>query len=342
MKLERRVEVFAELGAIIRMAVNRQSSHLTDNLIRLIDDHNKVNPWFTRENVEMALSSFGDELTEENLVTWVSGYPELKQTHASRNVAVIMAGNIPMVGFHDLLTVLISGNRIIAKTSSKDSLLIDELTAILINLEPSFKDQIQLTDGTITGFDTVIATGSDNTSRYFEYYFAKHPKLIRKNRTGVALLRGDETDKQLIGLGRDIFSYFGLGCRNVTKLYLPPVYNLSHFKELWSDHERLVSNQKYANNYDYNKAIAILNKDQFIDLGFVIMKEERSLFSQVGVVNYEHIENGSFEEVVMGHSDKIQVIVAGDCFTSFGQAQKPKLWDYSDGVDTLDFLLKIN
>lgn len=342
MELDSTIASFVRLGLCFRQAVAGDSSELTSGLVKLIHNHHHTNQWFTPNNVSSALSAFGQNLTEENLQKWVGMYPELTHGRPSRTIAVIMAGNIPMVGFHDMLSVLITGNMITARTSSKDNLLLREIASILTKIDKRFEERINFAEDKVGRFDAVIATGSDNTSRYFEYYFGAYPNLIRKNRTGIAMLTGSESDDQLLALGEDVFTYFGLGCRSVTKLYVPHDYNFKPLIKAWDSFRSLTVGSKYRNNYDYNRAVAIVNHEKFTDTQFVILKEESSLFSPVGVVNYEYTNSEVFEDIVNRNQSKIQVIVAGDCFTSFGQAQKPKLWDYSDNMDTVGFLLKNN
>jgi len=342
MILQRRVDAFAGLGDIMIQAAEGKSSDLSDGLIRLIYESHRTNPWFTRENVQLALASFGAELNSAQLNKWVSLYPELENPRIPKRIAVVMAGNIPMVGFHDMLSVLITGNNLIGKTSSKDDLIIKELASILIRVEPGFASLVTFTEEPLKDFDAVIATGSDNTSRYFEYWFSRYQSLIRKNRTGIALLSGNESSRQMADLGSDVFSYFGLGCRNVTKLFLPDNFNFEKLRLSWSGFSKIGENVKYRNNYEHNKAVAIINREEFHDFGFVLLKEDMALFTPVGVVNYEFISEERFGDTVRRNEDKIQVIVSGGKHTCFGSAQKPKLWDYSDGIDTIEFLLKIN
>ncbi len=342
MILEKRVDAFARIGDIMRQAAEGKSSDFTNGLIRLIRENYRSNPWFTPENVQLALAAFGAELNYSQLNKWVSMYPELENSRTPKTIAVVMAGNIPMVGFHDMVSVLLTGNKLIAKTSSKDDLIIKELASILIRVEPGFDGYVAFTDELLKDFDAAIATGSDNTSRYFEYYFGRYQSLIRKNRTGVALLTGNEASRDLADLGWDVFSYFGLGCRNVTKLYLPDGFDFEKLKLSWTSFGRVAENIKYRNNYEHNKAVAIINREQFHDFGFVLLREDKAFFSPVGVVNYEFISAERFEDMVKLNEDKIQVIVSGGKHTRFGLAQKPILWDYSDGIDTMEFLLKIN
>jgi hypothetical protein len=342
MILEKRVDAFARLGDIMIQATEGKSSVLSDGLIRLINESHRTNPWFTRENVQLALEALGAELNSVQLNKWLAQYPDLENRTNPRRIAVVMAGNIPMVGFHDMMSVLITGNNLIAKTSSKDDQIIKELASILIRVEPGFASSVTFTDESLKDFDAVIATGSDNTSRYFEYYFGRYHSLIRKNRTGIGFLSGNETSQQMEALGSDVFSYFGLGCRNVTKIYLPDNFDFDKLRLSWSRFNKILHNTKYLNNYEHNKAVAIINREKFNDFGFVLLKEDMALFSPVGVVNYEFISAERFEDIVKLNEDKIQVIVSEGKHTSFGSAQKPRLWDYSDGIDTIEFLLKIN
>ncbi|MFA5820421.1 MAG: aldehyde dehydrogenase, partial [Bacteroidales bacterium] len=258
MSLEERIKSFAVLGEILRNVLNGISGNYGEQLNALIDNQYKLNPWFTPENVRMAVKAIAGELTEENLIKWTNAYPELKKNITPVKAGLIMAGNIPLVGFHDYLSVLISGNKLIAKTSLKDSELIVCINDILNKVNPEFKELVEFTEGTLSNFDVVIATGSDNSSRYFEYYFGKYPNIIRKNRNSIAVLEGDETDAELQGLGTDIFSYFGLGCRNVSKIYLPKGYDLSAMIRNWDAFAGSINHVKYANNYDFNKAVYLV------------------------------------------------------------------------------------
>jgi len=306
----------------------------------LINNQHLANPWFTPENVRLSINSIANELTEENLIHWTNSYPQLRDKTNPLTVGVIMAGNIPLVGFHDFLCALITGNKLLAKTSSKDSELLKYISSILCDINPDFKNKIVFTDETLKGFDVVIATGSDNSSRYFEYYFGKYPNIIRKNRNSIAILEGNESEADLEALGTDIFSYFGLGCRNVSKIYLPEGYDLSVLDKSWKSFSGCISHQKYANNYDFNKAVYIVNKEKFYDTGYLLLKEERKLSSPVSVLHYEYYK--SMNDVLKQTElmkENIQCIV-GKHNIQFGKAQSPHLWDYADGIDTIEFLLK--
>jgi hypothetical protein len=290
----------------------------------------------------MALKAIADELTHENLVKWTGMYPVLANDIKPVNVGVIMAGNIPLVGFHDFLSVLITGNNIIAKTSSKDSDLIAFVSEILCDINPGFREKIKIAEATLSGFDMVIATGSDNSSRYFEYYFGKYPSIIRKNRKSLAIIDGSETDEELTALGSDIFSYFGLGCRNVSKLFAPSGYDFSRMLKAWDKYSTVINHFRYASNYDFSKAVYIVNKEKFTDAGFILLKENQGLSSPVAVLYYEYYN--TFDEagrITENLKEKIQCICSKN-HIAFGKAQAPALWDYADGIDTVEFLLKKN
>jgi hypothetical protein len=340
MDLKERVEAFAELGALLRneLSVNKESGK--SDLSVLINSQYLKNPWFTPENVTASLWAIAGELNSETLSMWTGMYPELKIRHNPFTVGIIMAGNIPLVGFHDFLSVLITGNNVLAKTSSKDTDLPVHLSELLCSVNPAFRGMIRFSEGSLSGFDAVIATGSNNTSRYFESYFSKYPNIIRKNRNSIAILDGTETDAELKELGKDIFSYFGLGCRNVSKIYLPARYEINTMIKNLEDFSGIIGHSKYANNYDFNKAVYLVNREQFLDSGYLLLKEEKSLASPVSVLYYEYYD--SYENVIQNTDllkDNLQCIISKK-HTPFGKAQQPKFWDYADGIDTIEFLLK--
>jgi len=346
MNLEERIEAFALLGEFLRNSLNGRQTINAGNgrdhslLDTLIDNQHKMNPWFTPENVRRAITAISEELTEENLTKWTNFYPGLSKKTAPSRIGVIMAGNIPLAGFHDFLSVLITGNNILAKTSSKDSRLITYLGEILCSINPGFRKKIEFTEGTLTNFDSIIATGSDNSSRYFDYYFGKYPNIIRKNRNSIAILAGDESDEELESLGIDIFSYFGLGCRNVSKVYLPERYNILSLLNRWDNFSGVISNIKYANNYDFNKAVFLVNKEAFLDNGYLLLKEDSKISSPVSVLYYEYYDSqNTVKQQTELLKEKLQCVV-GRHNIPFGKAQSPHLWDYADGIDTIEFLLK--
>ncbi len=342
MNLEERIKSFSALGEILRDAFDGKDGSIREKLNTLINNQEKHNPWFTPDNARMALKAIANELTSENLIKWTRVYRGLDKIKYPLRVGVIMAGNIPLVGFHDFLSVLISGNKLIAKTSSKDSEMMVFISDILCSVNPEFKDFISFTEETISGFDAVIATGSDNSSRYFEYYFGKYPNIIRKNRNSVAVIDGNETDIELENLGKDIFSYFGLGCRNVSKIFVPAGYDFERMIRNWKGFSGIINHCKYANNYDFNMAVYLVNKEKFLNTGYLILKENKGLSSPVSVLYYEYYKNiDSVLERINNLKEKIQCVV-GRNNIPFGQAQSPRLWEYADNIDTLDFLLKKN
>jgi hypothetical protein len=348
MNLEERIKSFALLGENLRKSLNVSSAtdaetdHERSLLNSIIDNQQNKNPWFTPENVRKALCEIALKLTEENLIRWTSSYPGLRLPANPLRVGVIMAGNIPLVGFHDFLSVLISGNNLLAKASSKDNELIMYIGEILCSINAGFRNRIRFTEGTLSDFDVIIATGSDNSSRYFDYYFGKYPSIIRKNRNGIAIIEGDESDEEIYRLGTDVFSYFGLGCRNVSKLYLPNGYEKNTLLKHWNSFSGVIRNTKYANNYDFNKAVYMVNKETFHDAGYLLMKEDGRISSPVSVLYYEYYESlDSLKRHTELLKEKIQCIV-GKHNIPFGKSQSPDLCDYADGTDTIDFLLKKN
>ena len=298
------------------------------------------NAWFTEKSTSQALIGVQRYLEEDKLKRWTESLPEYPPS--VKNIGVVMAGNIPLVGFHDLLTVLISGHTLWAKLSSQDSYLLKYIANLLIEIEPRFEEHIVWIDK-LKEADAIIATGSDNASRYFEYYFSKYPHIIRKNRTGVGILRGGESTETLQRLGQDVFQYFGLGCRNISKLWVPLQYDFVPLIEAWEGYQDVLLHHKYHNNYDYNKSIHLVNGDPFLDTGFAMLKENEALVSPISMVFYETYDTlANLEQKVAAQREKIQCIVSEDAWFAgsipMGQAQQPELWDYADGVNTLDFV----
>lgn len=300
------------------------------------------NPWFTRTSCLHALTYWGEMLQPELLGRWMGSYPAPSKTPVT--VALILAGNIPLVGFHDVLSVLLTGNRALVKCASNDQILLPYLTRQLEAVDPELKGRISYTEGQLPSFDAVIATGSNNTSRYFEYYFSKKPHIIRKNRHGAAVLTGRETADDLRGLASDIFLYFGMGCRSVSKLFVPEGFDFDPLFESLYEYKSLIDHQKYANNYDYNKAVYLMSGSPMLDNGFLLLKKDPSFGSPIGTLFYEtYSSEDSLESRLMAARESIQCLVSGPWLEGavpFGRAQHPALWDYADGVDTVDFLLK--
>ena len=350
MTLETKKSVFVELGKFLSQFSEKNTSkdpavlhnhtffEAFIDLIKLSQSHNG---WYTPEQVYFSIQSWAEALTKENLNQWLSVY-DVEQ-NKSKNIALILAGNIPLVGFHDFLSVLISGNAVLVKTSSNDQHLLPFLAKYIIAVEPEFKDKIKFVEGKLENFDAVIATGSNNTARYFEYYFKDKPSIIRKSRNSVAVLNGSETREQLEALGEDIFRYFGLGCRNVSKLFVPKDYSFVPFFEAIFAYQDVIHYEKYANNYDYNKAVFLMSNFKLLDNGFLTLKEDKSHASPISSVFYENYDNISDIKLrLQKEVDQIQCIVSANLIEGsidFGQTQKPALWDYADNVDTISFLL---
>tara|TARA_R110002126_G_scaffold9429_8_gene42658 strand:+ start:584 stop:1648 length:1065 start_codon:yes stop_codon:yes gene_type:complete len=345
------IEAFVKLGKFLSkfcdlIETNTISDHLNDKWIALfkteIERAKHYNGWFTEENCIHAFKEWSIALTKENLDAWLEQYD--LNANCEKVVALIMAGNIPLVGFHDLLCVLITGNKALVKLSSNDQKLIPLIIEYLKEIEPYFVDRVSFTKEKLGHYDAVIATGSNNTARYFEYYFGKKPNIIRKNRNSVAVLKGDETTEDLTALGEDIFRYFGLGCRSVSKIYIPKSYNIDTFFKAIFPYNDIVNHNKYANNYDYNKAVYLMSEFKILDNGFLILKEEESFGSPIASLFYEYYEDtDALKTKLKKEEDKIQCIVASGFIENevlFGKTQKPSLNDYADGVDTIEFLLR--
>ena len=315
-------------------------SQKLNDAITLAGHHNG---WFTKENILFSLKNWSELLTKESLKQWLSTYNI--EANTPKKVAIIMAGNIPLVGFHDFLATLITGNSVMVKSSSNDKVLLPFLAAYLIDIEPSLKENIHFTENKLENFDAVIATGSNNTARYFEHYFSKGPNIIRKNRNSVAVLTGEESTEELKALGEDIFRYYGLGCRSVSKLFVPKDYDFTLFFESVYNYNPIINQAKYANNYDYNKAVYLMSEFKILENGFLMLKEDESYASPIASLFYEYYDSvEGLKKNLINESEKIQCIVAKGIFDNeipFGETQKPNLGDYADGIDTVEFLLKV-
>ena len=309
-----------------------------DDFIAVLRKSEIENPWFTIENQKFALKQWADLLTEHNLNQWLSQY---KTPLLSKRVGLILAGNIPMVGFHDVISVILSNHIPVIKLSSKDKRLLPFLLT----------KWNELSDGNVhyeiveklENFDAVIATGSNNTARYLEYYFKESLSIIRKNRTSVAVLKGDETDGELQLLAEDIFRYYGLGCRNVTRMFIPEDFVIDRIFENFLNFKEIINHNKYANNYEYNRAVYLLNQEKFWDNNFVMLKEDEALFSPLSVINFSRYSTlDEVRDFIKTNQENIQAIVAkpelGLESISLGEAQNPGLDTYADHVDTMKFL----
>ncbi|WP_268224014.1 acyl-CoA reductase [Sinomicrobium oceani] len=350
--LQKNIDAFVKLGAFLEQfcdttPVRKEGIANNDmfydgflHQLKLAEEHNG---WFIRENLSFAMKQWSLALTREHLLEWLSGYDTRHIT--PKRVAVIMAGNIPLVGFHDFLAVLLLGHSVVVKQSSNDRHLLPYLSKYLEYAEPTLKGRISFTEDKLENFDAVIATGSDNTARYFEYYFGKKPNIIRRNRNSVAVLTGKETPEELKALGEDIFRYFGLGCRNVSKIFVPEQYNFDQFFKAIYAYRDIIEIPKYANNYDYNKAVYLMSLFEMLENGFLMLKEDEGYASPIATLFYETYENGQeLKKKLEVDSEKIQCVVSNGFITGetgFGNTQKPALSDYADGVDTIEFLLRI-
>ncbi len=293
------------------------------------------NGWFTEDSIRQAFREISTWLTPEKLTDWTNNYAP---NDHMKQIAVIMAGNIPLVGFHDFLCVLLSGHQVICKQSSEDARLLPALVKLLLLFEPDLEERIRFSDRKLVDYDAVIATGSNNSMLHFEQYFSHVPHLFRGHRTSVAVLTGDESKEELNALGVDCLTYFGRGCRNVTHLLFPEGFDLNRFFEAIVNLSDVVNNKKYGNNYDYNKAVHLMSLSKFLDNNFLLMKESDQLFSPLSMLHYQYYQRP--EEVnsfLDAHRSQIQCIV-GQEFIPFGQAQCPSLMDYPDGMDTMEFL----
>lgn len=339
-----KISSLAKVGEFIKHYLDTDVSQYTpeqEEFSNLLRRSEIENPWFTQENLKFALQQWATLLNEHHLKTWQSKY---QHSNATKKVGLILAGNIPLVGFHDVICVLLSGHIPYIKQSSKDTLILPFLLNLWNrysegNLEYHIVEKLE-------HYDAIIATGSNNTARYLEYYFKSVPHIIRKNRTSVAVLSGEESDAQLKKLGEDIFRYFGLGCRNVSKIFLPKDFELDRIFENFERYKDIINHHKYANNYDYNRAVYLLNQEVFWDNNFVMLKEDDALFTPLSVVNFSRYD--SIDEVKNAldeKTDDIQCIVADSQLglesLDFGQAQTPDLETYADNVDTMAFLCSL-
>jgi hypothetical protein len=352
MTLENKKNIFVELGKFLRQFSEVENTKCQsvlhndlffDKFIDLIDLSPSHNGWYTNENVYFAIQSWAEALSEENLNQWLNRYNLDDVT--PKTVGLVLAGNIPLVGFHDFISVLLSGHKVLVKMSSNDQHLLPFLAKYIISVEPNLEKHITFVEGKLENFDAVIATGSNNTARYFEYYFKDKPSIIRKSRNSVAVLDGNESENQMIALGEDVFRYFGLGCRNVSKLFVPRNYNFDAFFGGMYPYNRVMKFEKYINNYDYNKAVFLMSKFDLLDNEFLIIKEDSSYASPISSVFYEYYDNlDEINNKLKQDHEQIQCIVSNDLIENsvpFGQTQKPKLWDYADNIDTINFLINL-
>ena len=341
MNREKQISGLAQLGFYINKFLEvkpENYNEVDEKFAALLRKSEIENSWFTQESQRFALKQWADLLTEENLNHWLSKY---KPSHDSKKVGLILAGNIPMVGFHDVISVILSQHIALIKLSSKDRTILP----FLLNKWQEFSEaelQYEFVEK-LQDFDAVIATGSNNTARYLEYYFKDHLSIIRKNRTSIAVLKGDETPEELQLLAEDIFRYYGLGCRNVTRLFIPQDFVIDGLFENFLNFKEIINHNKYANNYEYNRAIYLLNQERFWDNNCVMLKEDEALFSPLSVINFTRYKNiDEVKSFINENEENIQAIVAkpelGLDSIALGEAQNPDLETYADHVDTMQFL----
>lgn len=346
MNVQKRIEAFDKLGREIQNLINNfERGFENEEAAILFQKMASKNGFFDTKNIIAALRGISIILEKSGLIHFVEKY-SFHDNQTSKNVAVIMAGNIPAVNFADFLYVLLAGHNFVGKLSSSDPYLMPFLAEMLIKIEPDFKNKIKFQDGILNGFDAVIATGSDNSSRYFEYYFSKYPNIIRKNRTSVAVLFGDETNDEIKMLENDMFSFYGLGCRNVSKIFVPESFNPVDFLNQLEPPLPLTENAKYKNNFEYYKAIYLLNKVHHYDNGQFLLKETADLYPSIGTLHFQKYKSANeLTQILDSLEEKLQCVVAKHEISNNtikpGEAQSPGIFDYPDGVDVGAFLMKI-
>ncbi|MFT5820218.1 MAG: hypothetical protein ACI8ZM_001457 [Crocinitomix sp.] len=345
MNLLQKIKILSRLGEIMKAIGAQQewpgfdigiNENEYNDLVELTKRVKIYNGWFIETEVRNSFTGIGGWLNEKDLTNWVEGYAI--NEGKPKSIALIMAGNIPLVGFHDFLAVFLSGNKSVIKLSSDDKHLFPAIIHILSLFDPTITEWVEIKEYKLEGFDGVIATGSDNSANYFHSYFGKYPHVIRKNRTSIAVLNGKETKEELIQLGHDIFTYFGLGCRNVSQVWIPQDFEVNRLYDAFFQFNDIVNHNKYANNYDYNKAVYLMNLQEMLDNGFLLLKEDQQLNSPLGMLHYARYNDvNEVKEFITENKEKIQVVVGQD-YVPFGKAQNPDLNDFADGVNTLSFL----
>lgn len=332
MNIEQRILAFSKLGDYIK-----------DNPAALQEVIHKAylyNAWFTPENTQKALQSIATEfLNKEKLEHWIAAYT-LPEIQTPKTIAIVAAGNIPMVAFHDILCILISGNRLQLKLSEKDKMLLPFLLALLVEIEPKFKNLIAI-QPKLENFDAIIATGSNTSAKHFEYYFSKYQHIIRRNRNSVAILTGTESEDELQNLGHDIFDYFGLGCRNVSKIFVPLNFDLLKLKNSFAVFSDLMQHTQYMNNLDYQRTIYLMNQIPMVDIDFINIVENTSLYSPISCLHFERYDTEEQLKTFLADEQENIQCVMGKGYLPFGKSQEPTLTDYADNIDTLNFIIQL-
>ena len=345
--LDQRIDTLNQLGKLFKDVCDNNKDSIYHIWINKFHDeissafqHNK---WFTKEFVLLSLNNWSIELTENNLKKWIKKYRT--KDCSEKTIAIIMAGNLPLVGFHDFICAFTLNYNCLIKLSSDDKILIPIIIEFIQSLLPDFENKIKLVQKPLKNFDGVIATGNNTSFKHFEFYFKKYPKLLRKSRHSIAILDGNESKNDLKNLGKDIFNFFGMGCRSVSKIFIPYNYNFDLLFNALYEHRGVINHNKYANNYDYNKAVYLMSEQKFVENGFLIIKEDNKLGSPIACLFYEKYKSISdLEKKTINIKDSLQCVVSNLKISNaiaFGSCQNPRIEDYADNIDTLKFLLKI-
>jgi len=346
MELNKRAEVLGLLGKEMRRVVDENDA----TYLSVSSQAYLKNNWFTKDAVDQSMVAWADVLEPARIAEWISRY-QVPTAFTEKITGVINAGNIPLVGLHDMITVFLCGHIYLGKNSSDDQLLLPYIFSLMQKINPAVSTRISFT-GKLSGFDAVIATGSNQSARYFSSYFGKYPHIIRKNRNGVGVIRGGETKSDLEVLGKDIFQYYGLGCRNISKLYVPADYDFVNFFEAVYSFNEVMQHNKYMNNFDYNNTMFLMKQLPFLQNGFLIIREDKRIPSPISVIHYEKYSDKKQLGIHLDSEENaIQCVVSNENLelksqlknrmVKFGESQKPALWDYADGVDTMMFLRDI-
>jgi hypothetical protein len=343
MQLRQRINAFIKIGEFINNhyepGAQKADQNLHLGLSELVKAAHIYNGWFTEEFTNMAIQNIGKMLSKEELERFTKNIPE--ENTKPKTVAVICAGNIPLVCFHDILSVLITGHTVLIKMSGDDNILLPFFLKLLTHFEPGFDERIRLAEGKLVNFDAIIATGSNNSAEHFNHYFAKYPHIIRKNRSSLAVITGKESRAELEALGKDIFYYYGLGCRNVSKLLVPKDYKFDTLFESVFSFSYVIDNKKYANNYEYNRTIYLMGSEKFLDNNFLILKADNQIHAPISVVFYENYgTEADIEKYLLDNAKEIQCVV-GSKFIPFGNSQSPVITDFADGINTPEFLVSL-
>ena len=356
--LDSRIESFSWLGNFLKYYLSKiqfetdkpyksedpRWDDFASKLNQVIHKTIQINQWFTESNIQFGLSQVARLLNKNNVLEWISNYPaKTFDPEHSLTIGSVIAGNIPLVGFHDFLCILISGHTFKGKLSSRDNKLLPFLTELLIEYDKDWVERIHFVEVKLENMDAIIATGSNNTFRYFDYYFGELPHIFRKNRNGIAVLNGSETNEELKALGEDIFLYFGLGCRNVSKILVPVNYSFEKLFDAIEEFKKVSDHNKYMNNYNYYRAVYLLNQIPHLDNGFILLKQDTEISSPIGTLYYDfYSDQEQLSKNIDARKEDIQCLIGheipGFQMIPFGFSQHPELWDYSDDVDTIKFL----